>query len=149
MDMEQQKYLVGNFIEIDDGYGGRKVAIVGSDGYNYIDLLDVNIVNPIIIHPHLNPRDLGTQTEFLESNHLLEIFKKWGVEGIFSDKDSLFSFRVMWCLRQKNPNATVETVTAEMLAQAIKDAQYQEDLCKRLHKIEDSYAKTFLNKKVK
>lgn len=63
------------FIEVDDLYGGRKIVMVGADGITYWDVLDVEAVTPIVIHPIFRPVEIGQLVEFARKNDLVDALR--------------------------------------------------------------------------
>lgn len=103
--MNRMKFQPGTFLEVDDLHGNRKVVMVGRDGVTYWDSLDPDCVTPVVIHPVLNPVDLGTLATFvLQKGLTVAVQKVMSSLSVHIDarkNDSLFVMRVLWNLATK------------------------------------------------
>jgi hypothetical protein len=103
--MKTTKFPPGSFLEIDDLKGGRKVALVGRDGVTYWDSMDAERVTPLVIHPVLQPVELGSMVRFIQAHGLSATAVK--AQELLKARmdaradDALFIMRVLWVLSKE------------------------------------------------
>lgn len=137
--MKKLKYPLGNFLEIDDLHGARKVVMVGRDGITFWDAIDIDVVTPIIIHPAMSPVDLGTLMNFVKQNALLTVASQLvQYLHLIRPGDSLFAMRTLWCLAKQKHGDDWSPGEAEF-KQAIASATDQEALALKNHEYTFNY----------
>lgn len=128
------KFQLGRFIEVDDLSGGRKVSLVAKDAVTMWDLLDVERVTPISIHPALNPVNLGTLNEFAKANRLIEAIVP--VSNFLRAKnlvpDGLRVMRMLWSLKGVG---AIGVPTEAVLTKTWASVQAQEAQVVRMHEL--------------
>jgi hypothetical protein len=135
------RFPPGTFLELDDLAGGRKVAMVCKDGVTFWDLMNAELVTPLVIHPIMNPVELGSAVGFAEANKMQDAFKAL-IAFLRSnndqrvDEDPLFVMRVLWCLKQHGDGAFDD----QALALACEQAQGQANAVARLHEHTKQYS---------
>jgi len=127
---------------MDDLDGGRKVVMVCRDGVTYWDALDADQATPLVIHPVMNPVEIGTMAEFAqkapEAAHRVIAFLRRRLDQRV-DNDPLYVMRVLWAVSQKlqeSGNADPDDAT---LGWACAQAAIQQQTAVRMH----GYAATF------
>ena len=141
--MKTMRFQPGTFLEIDDFAGGRLVVMVCKDGVTYWDMLDAKDGTPIVIHPSMNPIELGTLVDFCASKALqasmrkmISFFRESNDDRLNSDP--LFVMRVLWFVSQKASGELYEPDEA-VLNWACAQAKAQQKVCSRIH----GYAEKF------
>jgi hypothetical protein len=130
------KFQPGTFLELDDLEGGRKVVMVGKDGVTYWDSIQTDKVTPLVIHPVMNPVELGTAVQFVKAKRL-NVSATRVRESLRTHMDSrvddaLFIMRVLWVM---SSYATGEgwAPNDSTLQAAMKAAEVQEATALRQH----------------
>ncbi|AYK20422.1 hypothetical protein C0073_021840 (plasmid) [Aeromonas veronii] len=70
------RFQPGTFLEVDDLAGGRKVVMVCKDGVTFWDMLDAKEATPLVIHPSMNPVEIGTFAQFSAAKGLQRATRK-------------------------------------------------------------------------
>ena len=100
--MKHMEFPPGTFLEIDSLEGGRTVVMVGADGVTYWDSLRTTGVTPVVIHPVLNPKALGTLVAFIAGARLTKaahcVMNTLQSRGDVRQNDSLYVMRTLWAL---------------------------------------------------
>jgi hypothetical protein len=128
------KFQPGSFLEIDDLRGGRQVVLVGRDGLTCWDSINTTEATPLLIHPVMQPVDLGTLASFVSSRGLSVavpiVLQSLRVQHPGRESDSLFVMRMLWSL----PSAPLADWMPDATAidQAYRAAEQQEMLAYRL-----------------
>ena len=131
------------FLEISDQAEGRKVVMVCKDGVTFWDVLDAKGVTPLVVHPTMEPKELGTLITYRDENGLkpaldavIAFMRDQG--NVRLDNDPLFVFRVLWFIRGR---ATCDNATpsAETIQWAIEQTLAQEDKLLRNHGVIERY----------
>jgi hypothetical protein len=141
--MSKAKYQPGSFLEVSDMDGGRKVVMVGRDGVTYWDSGDATKVTPLVIHPVMEPVELGSLVGFVRSK-ALEAAVKVVMESLrvhmdARQEDSLFVMRVMWNLASKSTGAGWVPDDG-LVTWARQQAEAQEATVGRVHEIAQQYS---------
>ena len=103
--MIKTRFQPGTFLEVDDMAHGRKVVMVGRDGVTYWDSIDAAKVTPLVIHPVMQPVELGTLVQFVQNKGVSAVAKRV-MESLRARMDarrhdSLFVMRMLWNLARK------------------------------------------------
>jgi len=131
------KFQPGAFLEIDDLLGGRKVVMVCKDGVCFWDMLDVGAVTPLVIHPGMNPVEIGTFAQFITTKGLQRAtrqviaFLRRHLDTRL-DSDPLFVMRVLWFVSQKGEGDDYAP-DDDVLDWACEQAQSQQQAATRIH----------------
>lgn len=134
--MKNTKFQAGTFIELDDPAGGRKVGLVGKDGVTFWDAIDHDSVTPLLIHPVMQPRELGSLVSFAHARGLgaaaPAVLAALRRQMDARQNDALFVMRVLWCLA---PQAHGDDWTPDQatLAAALEQAEAQQARALRVH----------------
>lgn len=141
--MKTMRFQPGTFLEVDDLAGGRKVVMVCKDSVTFWDMLDAKEATPLVIHPSMNPVEIGTFAQFSATKGLQRATRK--VISFLRrhldtrlDSDPLFVMRVLWFAAQKGAGDAYEP-DDEVLNWACEQAQFQQQAAARIH----GYAEKF------
>jgi len=143
------RYPPMTLLEVSDQAGGRKVVMVCKDGVTYWDVLDASEATPLVIHPAMEPKELGDLVAYCKNNGLVPardalvgFLRKDGNARL--DSDPLFVARVLWFIRTR---ATGDNqVPAEDVMQwAIEQALLQERKLVQTHQVIERYCTTAQN----
>ncbi|WP_240533956.1 hypothetical protein [Aeromonas veronii] len=114
--MKTMRFQPGTFLEVDDLAGGRKVVMVCKDGVTFWDMLDAKEATPLVIHPSMNPVEIGTFAQFSAAKGLQRATRK--VIAFLRrrldtrlDSDPLFVMRVLWFAAQKGQATPTSRMT--------------------------------------
>ena len=141
--MKTHKYQPGTFIEVDDMAGGRRVGMVCKDGVTFWDLLDANGCTPLAVHPSMKPEGLGTLIQFAQREGLVEATRvlvnhlRAGNDHRLG-ADPLFVMRALWFIASKAKGEGY-VPDAAMLQWACEQADAQEQLAGRIHRLAGQY----------
>lgn len=139
--MKAMKFQPGSFLEIDDLREGRQVVLVGRDGVTCWDCVSATEATPLILHPVMQPVDLGTLASFALSRNLSAavpiVMQSLRLRHQGRENDSLFVMRMLWSL----PSApTVDWAPdAPALDEAYREAEHQEVLACQLQSYTRQY----------
>lgn len=141
--MKTMRFQPGTFLEVDDLAGGRKVVMVCKDGVTFWDMLDAKNATPLVIHPSMNPVEIGTFAQFSTAKGLQRATRRVITFlrrrlDVRLDSDPLFVMRVLWFAAQKGEGDAFEP-NDEVLDWACEQAQSQQQAAARIH----SYAEKF------
>jgi hypothetical protein len=142
--MKATKFQPGSFLEIDNLRGGRQVVLVGRDGVTCWDCRNATEATPLVLHPVMQPLDLGTLASFVHSAGLLAavpvVMQFLRVEHSGRENDSLFVMRMLRSL----PSAPTTDWSPDTpaLKQAYREAEQQEILGGQLQ----SYTRQYCEK---
>ena len=131
---KSMRFPPGSFLELDDLEGGRKVSLVCKDGVTFWDLMNADLATPLVIHPIMNPVELGSMAAFAEANKMQDVLKaliaflRAKLDQRIED-DPLFVMRTLWVLKQRGTN----TVDNEAMTSACSQADMQAVAVARLH----------------
>ncbi len=135
--MKSMRFQPGTYLEVDDLVGGRKVVMVCKDGVTFWDMLDAKVATPLVIHPSLNPVEIGTFAQFSAANGLqratrkLIAFLRRRLDARM-DSDPLFVMRVLWFVAQKRVGDAYEPDDG-VLDWACEQSQSQQQAAARIH----------------
>lgn len=133
---KQSRYTAGNYLEVDDLGGGRRVVLVARDGLTYWEAMDVEAVTPIAIHADLHPVDLGTLHEFAHARGLKTALKVLiahaGEQLDARIDDPLFVGRALWVLAQQGLKGEA-TPDLTALREALQRAEAQGNVVLATH----------------
>lgn len=135
------KFQPGTFLEMDDLAGGRKVVVVGRDGATYWDMLDADLVTPIVIHPSMNPVGLGSMADLVgdeeaPQDRLASVGLYLKGKGFDPEANPLFMMRVLWALVREGKG---DLSDEQRLEHALGVAQEQEATALKIHARAESY----------
>ena|SRR5215207_2576215 len=132
--MKNMEFPPGTFLEVDNLAGGRKVVMVGADGVTYWDSLRTKEVTPVVIHPVLKPKALGTLVAFIGAKGLTKaahcVMNTLQARGDARQNDSLFVMRALWELASSVVGDAWVPDDA-VLSQALERAAEQEEAALR------------------
>lgn len=137
------RFQPGTFLEVDDLAGGRKVVMVCKDGVTFWDMLDAKEATPLVIHPSMNPVEIGTFAQFIATKGLQRAtrqviaFLRRRLDARL-DSDPLFVTRVLWFIAQKAAGDAYE-LDDGVLAWACEQAQYQQQEAARIHRYAEKF----------
>lgn len=141
--MSHLAFQPGTFIEVDDAFGQRKIVMVCGDGVTYWDTLDTQKVTPIVIHPVMNPVEVGSFVQFGQERglqdalrHLIVFLNQKSDPRVNSDP--LFLMRALWSLA-KRADVPGWVPLKEDLTWAAEQAGEQEQRALRIHRHADQY----------
>lgn len=141
--MKTIRFQPGTFLEVDDLVGGRKVVMVCKDGVTFWDMLDAKEATPLVIHPSMNPVEIGTFAQFSATKGLQRATRK--VIAFLRrrldarlDSDPLFVMRVLWFTAQKGAGDAYEPDDV-VLDWACKQAHSQQQTAARIHKYAEKF----------
>ena len=132
------KFNPGNFVEIDDlagEVGSRKVVLVCKDGVTFWDLFDAKESTPLVFHPSINPKDLGTFTQFGPKGSpekVIAFLRKKNDPRV--DTDPLFVMRMLWFAVKKSE------INDENLSWAFNQTEIQQKAAARIHQYAEQYS---------
>lgn len=137
---KSMRFPPGTFLELDDLAGGRKVSLVCKDGVTFWDLMNAELTTPLVIHPIMNPVELGSMVAFAEANQmqvalkaLIAFFRSNNDPRV--DEDPLFVMRALWYLKQRADRE----IAAEDMSWACQQAEGQAAAVERLHEHTKQY----------
>ncbi|MBP8275573.1 MAG: hypothetical protein KAX55_01595 [Propionivibrio sp.] len=135
--MKTMRFQPGAFLEVDDLAGGRKVVMVCKDGVTFWDMLDSKEVTPLVIHPSMNPVEIGTLAQYSVTKGLQRAMQKVITYlrrrlDARLDSDPLFVMRVLWFAAQKGSGEAYEPDDG-LLDWACEQAQSQQKNAQRIH----------------
>lgn len=141
--MSHLAFQPGMFIEVDDSFGQRKIVMVCGDGVTYWDTLDTQKVTPIVIHPVMNPIEIGSFVQFGQEKGLQEALRHLIAflnqnNDLRVSSDPLFLMRALWSLA-KRADVPGWVPSKEDLTWAVEQADEQEQCALRIHRHADQY----------
>lgn len=141
--MNHIAFQPGVFIEVDDSFGQRKVVMVAGDGVTYWDALSVQGVTPVVIHPVMNPIEIGGFVQFAQERGLQDVLRH--LVGFLKQredprvsKDPLFLMRVLWTLAKRAQNTDWIPSEGDLI-EACEQANEQEKRALSIHRHADQY----------
>ena len=133
--MKAMRFQPGSFLEIDNLRGGRQVVLVGRDGVTCWDSVTAAEATPLVLHPVMQPVDLGTLASFVLSRNLSSavrvVMQSLRARHPSRENDSLCVMRML-CRLPSAPTADWAP-DASALDQAYREAEQQEALACQLH----------------
>jgi hypothetical protein len=139
MTTKPMRYPPMTFLEVSDQAGGRKVVMVCKDGVTYWDVLDASEVTPIVIHPAMEPKELGDLVTYCKNSGsvpardaLIKLMRDQGNGRL--DSDSLFVARVLWFIRNRATGDN-QVPTDEDMQWAIEQTVLQERKLVQNHQV--------------
>lgn len=139
MTTKPMRYPPMTLLEVSDQAGGRKVVMVCKDGVTYWDVLDAGEATPIVIHPALEPKELGDLVVYCQNNGLVPardalvaFLREQGNARL--DSDPLFVVRALWFIRSRATGDN-QVPTEEVMQWAIEQALLQERKLVQNHQV--------------
>jgi hypothetical protein len=146
MTTKPMRYLPMTFLEVSDQSGGRKVVMVCKDGVTYWDVLDAGEATPLVIHPAMEPKELGDLVIYCRDNGLvpardalIKFMRDQGNGRL--DSDPLFVARVLWFIRSRATDDN-QVPTEEVMQWAIEQTLLQERKLVQNHQVIERYCTT-------
>lgn len=143
MTTKPMRYPPMTLLEVSDQAGGRKVVMVCKDGVTYWDVLDADEATPIVIHPALEPKELGDLVTYCQNNGLvpardalIAFLREQGNARL--DSDPLFVVRALWFIRSR-ATGDKQVPTEEVMQWAIEQALLQERKLVQNHQVIERY----------
>lgn len=137
------RYPPMTLLEVSDQAGGRKVVMVCKDGVTYWDVLDASEATPIVIHPAMEPKELGDLVTYCKTNGLnpardalVAFLRREG--NVRLDSDPLFVVRALWFIRTRATGDN-QVPTEEVMQWAIEQALLQERRLVQNHQVIERY----------
>lgn len=143
MTTKPMRYPPMTLLEVSDQAGGRKVVMVCKDGVTYWDVLDAGEATPIVIHPALEPKELGDLVTYCQNNGLvpardalIALLRERGDARL--DSDPLFVVRALWFIRSRATGDN-QVPTEEVMQWAIEQSLLQERKLVQNHQVIERY----------
>ncbi len=143
MTTKPMRYPPMTLLEVSDQAGGRKVVMVCKDGVTYWDVLDAAEATPIVIHPSMEPKELGDLVTYCQHNGLVPardalvaFLRKEGNQRL--DADPLFVVRALWFIRGRITEDN-QVPTEDTMQWAVEQALLQERKLVQSHQVIERY----------